>query len=61
MLLKDYIEIYYESQAEFAREWGYWPQDVSKWIKSNWCVVEATIDGDEKCMWLMSPRRRLGK
>lgn len=47
--LKGYIEFYHAgSQADFARQMGVTPQQVTKWIKGEWVVI------DHK---LYSPRR----
>ena len=44
MLLKDYINKYYIGvRADFARAQGVLPQQVTKWLASDWLVIDGRL------------------
>lgn len=43
MLLSEYIKNNYESQADFARANKVVPQQVTKWIRNNWVIIDCVL------------------
>jgi len=43
MLLSDYIKKNYDSQRQFAIANNVLPQQVTKWIRKDWVIVDGVL------------------